>query len=107
MSVFYLPIGSAGPTLVGTSIPADFIRDVKENNPKDQESIGVVVLFPQARASVGARWALPHEMGHILLDDSRHASDGLMSSPAGAGTFGAQQCERIRSSLFVRRPGGG
>jgi|GEM_PF-2414757 len=107
LSVFYLSFraGPNGPTTAGTSFPADYIRQAKDDDPRARVAIGAVVVFSGARAFTGSRFVLPHEMGHVLLNDSAHRPErgNLMREWDSGGTLDAAQCLTIRASPFVRR----
>lgn len=103
LSVFYLPWSSQGPTMAGTSIPADYIAQAKQNNAEDRKSIGALAIFHKARSFMEQRNVLPHEMGHILLDDSRHStvSGNLMEAFGKGAALTKAQCAKMRASPFV------
>lgn len=104
LSVFYLPWSSMGPSQAGTSIPADYLKEVKGDNPTDRGALGVLAVFQKARVRMGAKYTLAHEMGHVLTGNSRHetAPGNLMESAPGGRTLTKEQCGRVAASPFVR-----
>jgi hypothetical protein len=109
LRVFYLSFraGPDGPTTAGTSVPEDLIRLTKDDNAEDLRLVGSLAVFHKARSFMDARFVLPHEMGHVLLDESRHstAPGNLMQGWGRGHALTPAQCARIRASPFARPAG--
>lgn len=111
LTAFYLSWDSEDPNEAGTSIPVDYVAEVKTAAPASlrRQALGTFFIFEKAREAMGGDvYTLPHEMVHILTESSAHLhaqsdSGNLMYRPLGYGSPNAAQgnaltraqCERI------------
>ena len=106
LRVFYLSwrAGPDGPTTAGTSVPEDLVRLAKGGNAEDLALVGSLAVFHKARRFMGQRFVLAHEMGHVLLDESRHSTEpgNLMQEWGKGDALTPAQCARVRASPFTR-----
>jgi hypothetical protein len=111
LTAFYLSWDSESPNEAGTSLPSDYLDEVKTSESASfrKRAVGAFFIFQKARDAMATdNYTLPHEMVHILTENSAHLHDpgdsrNLMYRPTGyaspdfvqGNALTGAQCARI------------
>jgi len=110
LTAFYLSWDSESPNEAGTSLPSDYLDEVKISESASflKRAVGACFIFQEARdAMANANYTLPHEMVHILTESSTHLHDpkdsrNLMYRPAGYASPDSVQGDALTRAQCAR-----
>ncbi|HVA66666.1 MAG TPA: hypothetical protein VNK24_07050 [Elusimicrobiota bacterium] len=110
LTAFYLSWDSESPNEAGTSLPSDYLGEVKTSESASflKRAVGAFFIFQKARDTMAnASYTLPHEMVHILTESSAHLhapkdSMNLMYRPIGYASPDSVQGDALTRAQCAR-----